>query len=63
MVTSNLFLDINEIMKLHNLSPEDVASGVGVSAMTVHRWKTFKAKPRSRVIIKSLENYLKTLDK
>lgn len=48
--------EINKLMGRYNLSREDIASKLGVSAMTVWRWQKGKALPKSRIILKAIEN-------
>ena len=53
--------EINDILKNPEQSYEHIAAGVGVSSMTVRRWHKGSGAPKSRVVIKSIENYKKTL--
>ena len=53
--------EVEEMLKDQDLSYEHIAAGVGVSSMTVRRWHKEGVKPKSRVVIKSFENYKKTL--
>lgn len=49
---------INEIMTTKGLSLEKIAGEIGVSSMTVYRWKRGLAAPKSEAILKALSNYL-----
>ncbi len=46
----------------HGVTDEDIASRVGVTAMTVWRWGNGKNKPRSRIIIRALFDYMDQLN-
>ena len=54
---------LEEITKDGTITPEIIAYNVGVSPMTIYRWRNGQAKPKSKVVQQSFENYLKTLDK
>ena len=54
---------LEEITKDGLITPEIIAYNVGVSPMTVYRWRNGQAKPKSKVVQQSFENYLKTWDK
>ena len=47
----------NVIGKL-GISKETIAKEVGVSPMTVYRWKTKQSFPKSKAVVGSLLNYL-----
>ena len=65
MITAanNLAGILEEITKDRAITPEIIAYNVGVSPMTVYRWRNGRAKPKSKVVKQSFENFLKTLDK
>ena len=54
---------LEEITKDGTITPEIIANNVGVSAMTVYRWRNGQSKPKSKVVKQSFENFLKTLEK
>jgi len=51
--------DVQDLISRYNLSREDLASRLGVSAMTIYRWQNGKALPKSRVVLRAIED-LKT---
>jgi len=51
--------DVQDLISRYNLSREDLASRLGVSAMSVYRWQNGKALPKSRVVLRAIED-LKT---
>ena len=61
--SNNLTGILEEITKDRAITPEMIAYNVGVSPMTVYRWRNGHAKPKSKVVKQSFENYLKTLGK
>ena len=61
--SNNLTSILEEITKDRAITPEMIAYNVGVSPMTVYRWRNGHAKPKSKVVKQSFENYLKTLGK
>ncbi len=50
-------MDIKKLREKRGWTLEDVASKVGVSMMSVHRWETGKTKPH-RIFLKKLEKIL-----
>ena len=60
---NNLAGILEEITKDRAITPEIIAYNVGVSPMTVYRWRNGQSKPKSKVVKQSFENFLKTLDK
>ena len=60
---NNLAGILEEITKDRAITPEVIAYNVGVSPMTVYRWRNGQSKPKSKVVKQSFENFLKTLDK
>ena len=60
---NNITNVLEEITKDGTITPEIIAYNVGVSPMTVYRWRNGQAKPKSKVVKQSFENYLKTLEK
>jgi DNA-binding XRE family transcriptional regulator len=60
---NNLTSILEEITKDRAITPEMIAYKVGVSPMTVYRWRNGRAKPKSKIVKQSFENFLKTLDK
>ena len=65
MITAanNLAGILEEITKNRAITPEVIAYNVGVSPMTVYRWRNGRAKPKSKAVKQSFENFLKTLEK
>jgi len=59
----NIQRDIQELMRKHNLSREDVASRLGVTMMTIYRWENGKNFPRSRLMIREFERLKRELEK
>jgi transcriptional regulator with XRE-family HTH domain len=53
---------ISNMKSIHGVTDEDIASRVGVTAMTVWRWGNGKNKPRSRIIIRTLFDYMDKLN-
>jgi len=51
--------DVQDLISRYNLSREDLASRLGVSAMSVYRWQNGKALPKSRVVLRAIAD-LKT---
>jgi transcriptional regulator with XRE-family HTH domain len=46
----------------HGVTDEDIASRLGITSMTVWRWGNGKSKPRSRIIIRALFDYMGQLN-
>ena len=59
----NIQRDIQELMRKHNLSREDMASRLGVTMMTIYRWENGKNFPRSRLMIREFERLKRELEK
>jgi len=55
--------EIVALMRKHDLSREDIASKLGVTAMTVWRWQTGAGVPKSRIILKAIEGLKHELEK
>lgn len=55
--------ELNALMRRHDLSREDVASRLGVSAMTIYRWEHGKNLPKSRLVIREFEKFKRSLEK
>ena len=53
---------IKELMKKYGLSKEDIASRLMVSSLSVHRWYKGLTKPKSRYILKTLEQLKQELE-
>jgi len=51
--------DVQDLISRYNLSREDLASRLGVSAMTIYRWQNGKVLPKSRLVLRAIED-LKT---
>ena len=49
---------IDEIIKERDVSLEQIAGEIGVSSMTVYRWRRGQAKPKSRIVLKALSDYI-----
>ena len=41
----------------NDISMEKIAGEIGVSSLSVSRWKKGETTPKSRIIVKALENY------
>lgn len=50
-------------MRRHDLSREDVASKLGVSAMTIYRWESGKNLPKSRLVLREFEELKQRLER
>jgi len=59
----NIQRDIQELMRKHNLSREDMASRLGVTMMTIYRWENGRNFPRSRLMIREFERLKRELEK
>lgn len=51
--------DVQDLISRYDLSREDLASRLGVSAMTVYRWEKGKTLPKSRFMLRAIAD-LKT---
>ncbi len=49
---------IDQVMGERNVSLEQIAGELGVSFMTVYRWKRGQSSPKSKVVLKALSNYI-----
>lgn len=53
---------IEQIINDNNVSLEEIAAAIGVTSMTVYRWKRGQAIPKSRIVLNALSQYInKTL--
>ena len=60
---ANIQREVQDLMRKHNLSREDVASRLGVTMMTIYRWENGKNFPRSRLMIREFEKLKQELEK
>ncbi len=60
---ANIQRDVQDLMRKHNLSREDMASRLGVTMMTIYRWENGKNSPRSRLMIREFEKLKQELEK
>jgi transcriptional regulator with XRE-family HTH domain len=60
---ANIQRDVQDLMRKHNLSREDMASRLGVTMMTIYRWENGKNFPRSRLMIREFEKLKQELEK
>ena len=49
---------IDGIIKERDVSLEQIAGEIGVSSMTVYRWRRGQAIPKSRIVLKALTEYI-----
>ncbi len=49
---------IDKIIKERDVSLEQIAGELGVSSMTVYRWRRGQATPKSRIVLRALTNYI-----
>lgn len=49
---------IENIIKDRDVSLEQIAADLGVSAMTIYRWKKGQAVPKSRIVLNALNKYI-----
>ena len=59
----NIQKEVQDLMKKHKLSREDMASRLGVTMMTIYRWENGRNFPRSRLMIREFEKLKQELDK
>jgi len=45
----------------NDISMEKIAGEIGVSSLSVSRWKKGETTPKSRIIVKALENYFNSV--
>jgi transcriptional regulator with XRE-family HTH domain len=55
--------EVQDIMKRHDLSREDLASRLGVTMMTIYRWENGRNFPKSRLILREFEKLKRGLEK
>lgn len=55
--------EVQDIMKKHDLSREDLASRLGVTMMTIYRWENGRNFPKSRLILREFEKLKRGLEK
>lgn len=53
--------EIQTIMKTYNLSQEDIAAKLRITAQTVYRWEMGISKPKSRIVLLAYEEFKKAL--
>ena len=53
--------DIRNIMETYRLSEEAIADRLGIRAITVYRWEKGLSRPKSRIILQTLEEFKKEL--
>jgi len=49
---------IDQLIKERDVSLEQIAGEIGVSSMTVYRWRRGQANPKSRIVLKALTEYI-----
>ena len=59
----NIQKEVQDLMKKHKLSREDMASRLGVTMMTIYRWENGRNFPRSRLMIREFEKLKQELEK
>jgi transcriptional regulator with XRE-family HTH domain len=60
---ANIQKEVQDLMRKHNLSREDMASRLGVTMMTIYRWENGRNFPRSRLMIREFEKLKQELEK
>jgi len=60
---ANIQRDVQDLMRKHNFSREDMASKLGVTMMTIYRWENGRNFPRSRLMIREFEKLKRELEK
>ena len=60
---ANIQRDVQDLMRKHNLSREDMASKLGVTMTTIYRWENGRNFPRSRLMIREFEKLKRELEK
>jgi DNA-binding XRE family transcriptional regulator len=60
---ANIQREVQDLMRKHNLSREDMASRLGVTMMTIYRWENGRNCPRSRLMIREFEKLKQELEK
>jgi hypothetical protein len=51
-----------KVIDQDGITKEQIADEVGVTSMTVYRWKTMKSFPKSKAVYNSLINYLQRVN-
>lgn len=59
----NIQQELQTLMRRHNLSREDVASKLRVSAMTIYRWENGKNMPKSRLVLREFEELKQRMER
>ena len=59
----NIQKEVQDLMKKHKLSREDMASRLGVTMMTIYRWENVRTFPKSRLMIREFEKLKQELEK
>ena len=59
----NMQKEIRDLMRKHNLSLEDIASRLGVSARSIYRWERGESLPKSRFMVREFEELKQELEK
>ena len=59
----NIQQELQTLMRRHNLSREDEASKLRVSAMTIYRWEHGKNLPKSRLVIREFGRLKQKLER
>jgi DNA-binding XRE family transcriptional regulator len=59
----NIKQELQTLMRRYDLSREDVASRLGVSAMTIYRWENGKNLPKSRLVLREFEELKHRLER
>ena len=59
---ANIQREVQDLMRKHNLSREDMASRLGVTMMTIYRWENGRNFPRSRLMIREFEKLKQELE-
>ena len=54
---------IDQVIKERDVSLEQIAGEIGVSSMTVYRWRRGQSIPKSRIVLKALNDYINTTPK
>ena len=49
---------IEQIIKERNISLEKIAADIGVTSMTIYRWKRGQTIPKSQIILNALSKYI-----
>mgnify|MGYP001571869725 CR=1 FL=1 len=59
----NMQKEIPGLMRKYNLSREDIASRLGVSARSIYRWERGESLPSSRLMLREFERLKQDLEK